>query len=84
MARLRAGSCTREPHGVTGERDVIAEEAAPLGGAQGPDRRAVVLGFGLSTPEREAAAAVADGAGGSAWSVLEEHPQGGVGVRCDG
>jgi tryptophan synthase alpha chain len=68
--------------GVTGERAVISEEAAPLvRRIKALTDEPVVLGFGLSTPEQvKAAAAVADGVvvGSALVRFLEEHPQGDV------
>jgi tryptophan synthase alpha chain len=68
--------------GVTGERDVISEDAAPLvGRLKALTREPIVLGFGLSKPEQvAAAAAVADGVvvGSALVRFLEEHPHGDV------
>src|SRR4051812_49257226 len=68
--------------GVTGERDVISEEAGPLvRRIKALTREPVVLGFGLSTPEQvKAAAEVADGVvvGSALVRFLEEHPRGDV------
>jgi tryptophan synthase alpha chain len=68
--------------GVTGERDVISEDAAPLvGRLKALTREPIVLGFGLSTPQQvRAAADVADGVvvGSALVRFLEEHPQGDV------
>jgi tryptophan synthase alpha chain len=68
--------------GVTGERAVISEEAAPLvRRIKALTAEPVVLGFGLSTPEQvKAAAEVADGVavGSALVRFLEEQPQGDV------
>jgi tryptophan synthase alpha chain len=68
--------------GVTGERDVISQEAMPLvRRIKAFTEEPVVLGFGLSTPEQvKAAAEVADGVvvGSALVRFLEEHPQGDV------
>ena len=68
--------------GVTGERDAISEEAAPLvRRLKALTGEPVVLGFGLSTPEQvKAAAEVADGVvvGSALVRFLEEHPHGDV------
>ena len=68
--------------GVTGERDVISEEAAPLvRRIKALTPEPVVLGFGLSTPAQvKAAADVADGVvvGSALVRFLEEDPQGDV------
>jgi tryptophan synthase alpha chain len=68
--------------GVTGEREVISEEAAPLvRRIKALTGEPVVLGFGLSTPAQvKAAAEVADGVvvGSALVRFLEEHPQGDV------
>jgi tryptophan synthase alpha chain len=66
--------------GVTGERDAISDEAAPLvRRIKALTGEPVVLGFGLSTPQQvQAAAEVADGVvvGSALVRFLEEHPQG--------
>ena len=68
--------------GVTGERDVISEDAAPLvRRLKALTEEPIVLGFGLSRPEQvRAAADVADGVvvGSALVRFLEEHPQGDV------
>jgi tryptophan synthase alpha chain len=68
--------------GVTGERDVISEDAAPLvRRLKALTGEPIVLGFGLSRPEQvRAAADVADGVvvGSALVRFLEEHPQGDV------
>jgi len=68
--------------GVTGERDVMSEDAAPLvRRLKALTDEPIVLGFGLSTPEQVAsAAAVADGVvvGSALVRFLEERPQGDV------
>jgi tryptophan synthase alpha chain len=68
--------------GVTGERDAISAEAAPLvRRIKALTDEPVVLGFGLSTPEQvKAAAEVADGVvvGSALVRFLEEHPHGDV------
>jgi tryptophan synthase alpha chain len=68
--------------GVTGERDVISEDAGPLvRRLKALTDEPIVLGFGLSTPEQVAsAAAVADGVvvGSALVRFLEERPQGDV------
>jgi tryptophan synthase alpha chain len=66
--------------GITGERQSLSTEAAPLVGAlRRLTREPVVLGFGISTPEQVAeAAGVADGVivGSSLVRFLEEDPAG--------
>jgi tryptophan synthase alpha chain len=68
--------------GVTGERDAISQEAAPLvRRIKALTDEPVVLGFGLSNPDQvKAAADVADGVvvGSALVRFLEEHPQGDV------
>jgi len=68
--------------GVTGERDVISEDAAPLvRRLKALTGEPIVLGFGLSRPEQvRTAAEVADGVvvGSALVRFLEEHPQGDV------
>jgi tryptophan synthase alpha chain len=68
--------------GVTGEREAISEEAAPLvRRIKALTKEPVILGFGLSTPAQvKAAAEVADGVvvGSALVRFLEEHPQGDV------
>ena len=68
--------------GVTGERDAISQEAAPLvRRIKALTGEPVVLGFGLSKPDQvKAAADVADGVvvGSALVRFLEEHPQGDV------
>jgi tryptophan synthase alpha chain len=68
--------------GVTGERDVISEDAGPLvRRLKALTDEPIVLGFGLSTPEQVASAsAVADGVvvGSALVRFLEERPQGDV------
>jgi tryptophan synthase alpha chain len=68
--------------GVTGERDAISSDAAPLvRRIKALTDEPVVLGFGLSTPGQvRAAAEVADGVvvGSALVRFLEEHPQGDV------
>jgi tryptophan synthase alpha chain len=71
--------------GVTGEREALSHDAAPLV-ARLRDASAlpVALGFGIATPEQAAeAAAVADGVvvGSALVRFLEEHPDGDVGER---
>jgi tryptophan synthase alpha chain len=71
--------------GVTGERQALSEDAAPL--VERIRRRTqepVALGFGIATPEQAAsAAAVADGVvvGSALVRYLEEEPQGDVAAR---
>jgi tryptophan synthase alpha chain len=66
--------------GVTGEREVISDEAVPLvRRIKALTAEPVVLGFGISTPEQvKAAAEVADGVvvGSALVRFLEEHPRG--------
>jgi tryptophan synthase alpha chain len=66
--------------GVTGERDVLSEDARPLlARLRALSEAPVALGFGLSTPEQVgAAAALADGVvvGSALVRFLEEHPDG--------
>jgi tryptophan synthase alpha chain len=66
--------------GVTGERDVLSEDARPLlARLRALSEVPVALGFGLSTPEQVgAAAALADGVvvGSALVRFLEEHPDG--------
>jgi len=68
--------------GVTGERDALSQEAAPLvRRIKALTDEPVVLGFGLSTPDQvKAAADVADGVvvGSALVRFLEEHPHGDV------
>ena len=68
--------------GVTGEREAISDEAAPLvRRLKALTQEPVILGFGLSTPAQvKAAAEVADGVvvGSALVRFLEEHPQGDV------
>jgi tryptophan synthase alpha chain len=68
--------------GVTGERDAISGEAAPLvRRIKALTEEPVVLGFGLSTPEQvKAASEAADGVvvGSALVRFLEEHPHGDV------
>jgi tryptophan synthase alpha chain len=65
--------------GVTGERDALSSDAAPLvGRLRAMTREPVVLGFGISTPEQvAAAAAAADGVvvGSALVRALEERPE---------
>jgi len=66
--------------GVTGEREALSPDAAPLvARLRALTAEPVVLGFGISTPEQvRAAAAVADGVvvGSALVRFLEEHPRG--------
>ena len=66
--------------GITGERTVLSDEAAPLVAALSTlTHEPIVLGFGISTPAQVAEAArVADGVvvGSSLVRFLEEHPDG--------
>jgi tryptophan synthase alpha chain len=66
--------------GVTGERQALSEDARPLvERLKALTREPVALGFGISTPEQEAAAAaVADGVvvGSALVRFLEERPEG--------
>ncbi|HET9314742.1 MAG TPA: tryptophan synthase subunit alpha [Vicinamibacteria bacterium] len=65
--------------GVTGEREALSPDAAPLvDRLRSLTREPVVLGFGISTPEQVAsAAAAADGVvvGSALVRALEEHPE---------
>lgn len=71
--------------GVTGERDAISADAAPLlGRIKALTDVPVALGFGISTPEQvKAAAGVADAVvvGSALVRFLEEHPDGDVEER---
>jgi tryptophan synthase alpha chain len=71
--------------GVTGERESLSSDAAPLvERIKTMTDEPVVLGFGISTPELVAAAAqVSDGAvvGSALVRYLEEHPDGDVAGR---
>lgn len=71
--------------GVTGERQALSAEAAPLvERLRGLTDVPVVLGFGLSTPEQVAEAGrVADGVvvGSALVRFLEEQPEGDLGAR---
>jgi tryptophan synthase alpha chain len=71
--------------GVTGERDAISADAAPLlGRIKALTDVPVALGFGISTPEQvKAAASVADAVvvGSALVRFLEEHPDGDVEER---
>jgi tryptophan synthase alpha chain len=66
--------------GVTGEREALSSDAAPLvARVKSLTSEPVALGFGISTPEQvRAAAAVADGVvvGSALVRFLEEHPDG--------
>ena len=66
--------------GITGERQALSEDAAPLvGRLKALTGEPVALGFGISTPEQVgAAAAVADGVvvGSALVRFLEEKPDG--------
>ena len=68
--------------GVTGEKDALSADAAPLvGRLKALTSEPVVLGFGISTPEQVAsAAAVADGVvvGTALVRFLEERPDGDI------
>ncbi|HET7293304.1 MAG TPA: tryptophan synthase subunit alpha [Vicinamibacteria bacterium] len=68
--------------GVTGERDALSADAAPLvARLRALTSEPVALGFGISTAEQvRAAAAVADGVvvGSALVRFLEAHPQGDV------
>ena len=68
--------------GVTGERDVLSDDARPLlSRIKALTREPVALGFGISTPAQVAAAAsVADAVvvGSALVRFLEEHPDGDV------
>ncbi len=70
--------------GVTGEREALSSDAAPLvARLKALTREPVALGFGISTPEQvRAAAAVADGVvvGSALVRFLEEHPDGDLGA----
>ncbi len=71
--------------GVTGERQALSADAAPLVGAlRSLTPAPVALGFGISTPDQvAAAAAVADGVvvGSALVRFLEDHPDGDIGER---
>lgn len=71
--------------GVTGERQALSAEAAPLvERLRGLTDVPVALGFGLSTPEQVAEAGrVADGVvvGSALVRFLEEQPEGDLGAR---
>jgi tryptophan synthase alpha chain len=71
--------------GVTGERDAISEDAAPLlERLRSFTSEPVALGFGISTPEQVASAAsVADGVvvGSALVHFLEDEPDGDVAAR---
>ena len=71
--------------GVTGERQALSSEAAPLvERLRGLTEVPVALGFGLSTPEQVAQAGrVADGVvvGSALVRFLEEHPEGDLGAQ---
>ncbi len=71
--------------GVTGERQALSAEAAPLvERLRGLTNVPVALGFGLSTPEQVAEAGrVADGVvvGSALVRFLEEQPEGDLGAR---
>ena len=71
--------------GVTGERQVLSDEARPLvERLRALTAVPVALGFGIATPEQvAAAAAVADGVvvGSALVRFLEEHPAGDLGGR---
>ena len=71
--------------GVTGERNAISGDAAPLvGRIKALTEEPVALGFGISTPEQVAAAAeVADGVvvGSALVRFLEDNPDGDVAER---
>lgn len=68
--------------GVTGEKDALSGDAAPLvGRLKALTPEPVALGFGISTPAQvAAAAAVADGVvvGSALVRFVEEHPAGDV------
>jgi tryptophan synthase alpha chain len=68
--------------GVTGERQALSEDAAPLlARLKALTREPVALGFGISTPEQyAAAAAVADGVvvGSALVRFLEQQPDGDI------
>jgi tryptophan synthase alpha chain len=68
--------------GVTGERDLLSEDAAPLTGrVRALTRTPVALGFGISSPGQvKAAARVADGVvvGSALVRFLEGEPHGNV------
>jgi tryptophan synthase alpha chain len=71
--------------GVTGERDALSHDAAPLvARLKAASALPVALGFGIATPEQAAeAAAVADGVvvGSALVRFLEQQPDGDVGER---
>ena len=71
--------------GVTGEREALSHDAAPLvARLKAASALPVALGFGIATPEQAAeAAALADGfvVGSFLVRFLEEHPAGDVGER---
>jgi tryptophan synthase alpha chain len=71
--------------GVTGEREALSHDAAPLvARLKAASALPVALGFGIATPEQAAAAAaVADGVvvGSALVRFMEEHPDGDVGER---
>jgi tryptophan synthase alpha chain len=71
--------------GVTGERQALSDEAAPLvKRIRDLTREPVALGFGISTPEQVAAAgAVADGVvvGSALVRFLEKDPEGDLGAH---
>jgi tryptophan synthase alpha chain len=68
--------------GVTGERQALSEDAAPLvARLKALTREPIALGFGISSPEQAAAAAaVSDGVvvGSALVRLLEERPDGDV------
>lgn len=71
--------------GVTGEREALSEDAAPLvARLRALSATPVALGFGIARPEQvAAAAAVADGVvvGSALVRFLEDEPQGDVAAR---
>jgi tryptophan synthase alpha chain len=71
--------------GVTGEREALSQDAAPLlARLREASPLPVALGFGISTPEQAAeAAALADGVvvGSALVRFLEQQPDGDVGER---
>jgi tryptophan synthase alpha chain len=68
--------------GITGEKEQVSNDAAPLvARIKALTREPVALGFGIGTPEQvKAAAQVADGVvvGSALVRFLEEHPDGDV------
>jgi len=86
LARIAAGSSgfvyAVSRTGVTGERDAVSADAAPLvARLRALTAAPVALGFGISTPEQvAAAAAIADGVvvGSALVRFLEESPAGDV------